>query len=1139
MADQIPVADQSSRDAALDVSQSIIVQAPAGSGKTELLTQRILKLLSLVHDPEEVLAITFTRKAAGEMRDRLLSCLSKASREDRPASAHEARSWDLARKVLEIDSQRGWHIAEHPARLRILTIDALNSALTRQMPLLSKVGAQLDISTTPEVLYAEAATATIELLGSDHPCAADLHVLLAHVDNRAERVIELLAKMLSKREQWLRHILPAQGNDRGRTRLENAIAAMVSSELELLTSAVPPDLLATVHGFATTSAAKLADQGGDSPLQGLIDIPELSNDADSLAAWQALAHLLLTAKDEWRRTWDKRLGFPPGEKDRKADFAELVSRLAEVDGLREMLAVVRSLPETTLKETQWRALRSLITVLPVAAAQLELVFRRYSKVDYTAVSRAALDALGGAQAPTDLALSLDYRIQHILVDEFQDTSASQFELIEQLIAGWTPEDGRTLFCVGDPMQSIYRFREAEVSLFLRAWQEGIGDVALKPVSLSVNFRSQAGIVKWVNQNFPAIMPPRADLQTAAVPFTRSDAFHPASEGDAVVFHPLIDQGPQDEAELVARLVLTHREASPDASIAILVSGRNHLRQIMPALRAAGLLPQAVEIEKLERQRVVHDLVALTRALLHRGDRTAWLAVLRAPWCGLSQEDLHVLASGDARPCIAAALEDEELLAGLTESGARRVTRFKGALWPVLNSAERGAFRDWIEGAWRRLGGPACLTDANELSNAEAFFELLQSLHEGRGLDDPLVLEQRLSKLYASADADADKNLLIMTIHKAKGLQFDVVIVPGLSRLGAEEDRPLLRWTEFPRKGGRTDLVLAPITGSDEDNDKLERYIADLERRRRILERARLLYVAVTRAQEKVHLIAGATTKEQGGERVVKPPDRRSMLDTLWPVASNWLESAAAGSSARSAADAETEVATVGATLFRLPEQWHLPDVPAAVAVTERLQARTVINEDAVSFDWAGQTARHVGTVVHEALRFIAGTGKKHDAKQLAKRAHVRLQELGTRGSDLQEAVRTVVSAIEVSCKDERGSWILFGAHDSARNELALSSVEDGVVHNLILDRTFIDENGVRWIIDYKVGVHEGADKQSFFDQELARYRQQLERYALTMARYEKRPVRTALYFPLYAGWREWDPFVAGVAGRVQEASEVS
>src|SRR5207253_1125382 len=120
--------------------------------------------------------------------------------------------------------------------------------------------------------------------------------------------------------------------------------------------------------------------------------------------------------------------------------------------------------------------------------------------DFTEFAHGALEALGSVDDPSDLLLSLDQKISHVLVDEFQDTSLSQFELLTKLTSGWQEGDGRTLFLVGDPMQSIYRFREAEVSLFLQAKHSGLGSVKLEPIELSTNRRSQEGLAKWFNES---------------------------------------------------------------------------------------------------------------------------------------------------------------------------------------------------------------------------------------------------------------------------------------------------------------------------------------------------------------------------------------------------------------------------------------------------------------------------------------------------------------------------------------------------------------------------------------------------------------------------------------------------------------
>ena len=141
-----PIVDAPQREAALDPRRSFIVQAPAGSGKTGLLIQRFLRLLAVVERPEEILAITFTRKAAAEMRRRVLEALAAAADPSPPANGNDRTTWELARAALERDRARDWQLARNAARLRILTIDALGTSRARQMPVLSRPGARAPAS---------------------------------------------------------------------------------------------------------------------------------------------------------------------------------------------------------------------------------------------------------------------------------------------------------------------------------------------------------------------------------------------------------------------------------------------------------------------------------------------------------------------------------------------------------------------------------------------------------------------------------------------------------------------------------------------------------------------------------------------------------------------------------------------------------------------------------------------------------------------------------------------------------------------------------------------------------------------------------------------------------------------------------
>ncbi len=195
--------DSDARERALDVASSFIVQAPAGSGKTELLTQRFLALLASVERPESVLAITFTRKAAAEMRNRILQALRDVADAERAPLMLE-RTRVLARAVLKADVEREWGLVANPSRLRLQTIDALNQGLARRLPVLSGTGAGLGVEEDARPLYDLAAERLLAHLPGDEPRLAEaVALLLGHLDNNVGKFVSLVAEMLARREAWL------------------------------------------------------------------------------------------------------------------------------------------------------------------------------------------------------------------------------------------------------------------------------------------------------------------------------------------------------------------------------------------------------------------------------------------------------------------------------------------------------------------------------------------------------------------------------------------------------------------------------------------------------------------------------------------------------------------------------------------------------------------------------------------------------------------------------------------------------------------------------------------------------------------------------------------------------------------------
>jgi ATP-dependent helicase/nuclease subunit A len=1109
-------ADQQVRDLALAPGRSFIVQAPAGSGKTELLTQRFLRLLATVQRPEEIIAITFTRKAAGEMRTRIIDALHSGSSATPPAERHRLRGWTLARAALARDQELGWGLLQSPRRLRIETIDALNAWLARQLPLSARLGAAPVVTNDPDPVYLETAREALRSAGEDSGSHAA--ALLAHLGGRFSQAEELIVSLLRSRDHWLGKIV--QSNDSSaqalRARLEKALEHFIEDELERARDSLPAELHAEISHLAAGAAGRVAGNARIATLSGLSQLPR--REANQLMQWQGLAELLLVKSGEWRKRVDKNVGFPAGPSPDKTRMQALLRELAErVDP--EPLGRVRSLPEASYGETRWAILEHLLQLLPVCAAQLMLAFAARGESDYTGIARAALGALGTAEEPTDLALALDCRVSHLLVDEFQDTSQAQVELLAGLMAGWTPGDGRTVFCVGDPMQSIYRFREADVGRFLKAQVSGLGHVPLEGLQLSVNFRSQAGLVDWVSSTFPRIFPPKADMSLGAVPFAPSVPWHEALPGPPVEFTAVPRGDAAAEADAVAAIVTRIRRDEPDASIGILVRGRRHLDQVTPALRAAQVPFQAVDIEPLAEAPAVRDLEALTRALCLRADRTAWLAVLRAPWCGLPLADLAVIA-GARDADLWERLHEPEVLAALSPDGRARTTRLVAALGPALADRGRRPLRRVVEGAWLALGGPAMLEQASDLGDARRFLEFLGGRERHGDLDDPAALAELLCDLYAAPDPGAGDQVQLLTIHKAKGLEFDHVVLPGLDRRAGRDAKHLLRWMEIVREEG-PELILAPVEPLGEEKDDLHRALKELEKRRERLEQDRILYVAMTRARRRLYLVAGIDENDpESGES--PRPEGGSALARLWETLGPAFLAARSRNGIPTLAPAERPAPM----LRRFAAGWELPDLPPAPSWTIP-ETRVQPGGDAVAYDWAAHDSRAIGIVVHRLLQVIANDGaERWDAERLrrvAPLAAAMLAEAGLAGTARDAAQWRCLDALERTLRDPRGRWVLDPRHREAASERRVSGRLDGRLVEGVIDRSFIDNAGVLWIIDYKAGRHEGSELDGFLDREQERYRPQLERYARLLTPEHAGRVRLGLYFPQHAGWREWEP----------------
>jgi ATP-dependent exoDNAse (exonuclease V) beta subunit len=328
----------------------------------------------------------------------------------------------------------------------------------------------------------------------------------------------------------------------------------------------------------------------------------------------------------------------------------------------------------------------------------------------------------------------------------------------------------------------------------------------------------------------------------------------------------------------------------------------------------------------------------------------------------------------------------------------------------------------------------------------------------------------------------------------------------------------------------TNLLLAPIEETGAERDPIYAWIKQLAAEKAAHEDGRVLYVAATRAKQRLHLLGEARIEAENGAQTARQPDARSLLAKLWPVVSDAYQRAAATAPIADAAAGVAAAAVPDQSLRRPAAAWVVPEAPPALAWAAA--GETAQAQDDIEYSWAGETARHVGSVVHRWLQNIAEDELSgwSAARVAAMRAGF-ISELAVRGvvqAQLGAAAERVATALENALADPRGRWLL-GPQRDARNEYRLTVMIDGECRHLVMDRSFTDAGGKLWIVDYKTSGHEGADVEGFLRQEQERYRAQLERYAQALAQDDRAQnnraqgdaVMLGLYFPLLAGWREW------------------
>lgn len=1062
--------DQQARNDATAPDHSVLVRAPAGSGKTGVLLLRLLNCLCRVDEPEFVSAVTFTKKAAAEIRERVIEALLNASDTTyNPSNAHESNIHQSALAVLRHAAKRNWGLLENPQRLRVDTFDSLCAAIVRRLPIESGM-ASIRIADDPKAIYRDAIIglfADIESNTIDTELQGSLSNVLSYAQNRIEQLVPLLSSLIEKRDQW---------DESTQTLDLDAMSAAFASHL----SEVHASLIQTLKAHRFDDAIRITEtMSGESEELAWAAGLSLLTGADAVAGHARLASLLTTegASPALRKSGGitKKIGFPP-----KHPCTEELKALLQawqdshdLGRITDALLALRSLPAPEVP-TQSRALiNDLMRVLQALLGRIERQFSAAGEVDFSQVAARAINAItppAGATSQFVDDLLQEERIEHILVDEMQDTSVNQIRLLSNLTHGWTPGNGRSLFLCGDIQQSIYAFRGTVVSEFDQLVQsQSFGALPLTLLQLQANFRSEPEPVGWVNSVFqntfrdcyaPAVAQKGGSGKITVHPFAASNATSTASQ----------------EAERVADIIEETQAGNANGSIAVLGRTKAGFRALIPVLKQRGIAYAGQDIDLLAQSPAVSDFWALLRAWWHDHDHSCWMSVLRAPFVGLTWDDCLVLsqAEGSLRTVLLSGSADRKL----SEDGKWRAAHLRET-WELVESSPRSVDIRWaVPALWHSLGGAACVTETEKADILRAT-DLLHQHAPGGILRDISALESSAARLFASS---ATAPVELMTIHKSKGLEFDTVIMSGLGEKDTGGDSELFHWERL-----NGELVIAPKPmkgGAGEDTEAVEaffKYIGAMKAAQQSAEVNRLLYVAFTRAKQDLHLVGRANYKDGA----ILPPRRDSLLYRIWDHVSPEFDSATIVEG-DNALDSSCVAVPTRARVLHIPElqlggvavECSMEDGEAAAEITEELSDSNIKD-------------RAVGLAYHEVLQFAAtrGTDVLTAPEKLLPRLRATLLRHNHPLTELDESLSRLIGLLTKTGECKTAQWIL-ERREVEGTEQAIWLTTQGRQQKLIVDRYFV-EGDTCWIIDYKTAAGSG---ESFLAEQTELYRPKMQLY---------------------------------------------
>lgn len=836
-------ADARARRLAVDPLRNVALEASAGTGKTRVLVDRYVRLLEAGVAPRNILAITFTRKAAAEMRQRVMATLRERHREG------------------GITAARWREIRDAFGDISISTIDAFCLSLLHEFPLEAGVDPGFDLADETETpRFIEASLDTALAIGRAISLEdSDVALLFTELGEPRLRkaLTALLDRRLVARDALNRFV-------RGRDISVDIACARLAQALQAAVSSIGGGEARAVDAFVASGPAVPGFELLAREVRQVMSPPDLPP-ARLRGLLDRLSDLVLTQKGEPRKR-------PAHTKAQFRSAADYERHRVIVFGLGPHVQAAIEVFRRDLNLVLARGVRRLFAI---AQDEYRRTLDKHGVLDFADLLERTLTLVGHMEEFSRSRYRLESRYEHVLVDEFQDTSRAQWRLVRELVRAWTAGEGLShgpippsIFIVGDRKQSIYGFRDAEVSVLDAAAEfiEALRPEAPARAAITRSFRSVRELLQFVNDVGEAIekVPDRAD----AFRYAESDAFptldDTPSEPSAIGVITADTDAAQAEivAGEIARLLSDGtivrdrqtgvRRAIGPGDIGILFRTRESHTLFEAALARRGVRYYVYKGLGFFDAEEVKDVLALVSYLADPASNLRAAALMRSRILHVSDEGLKRLAPG-----LAAALTGELPAAAalLAPDDRDRLMLARGAVAGWIDDADQIPPADIIdrvlaESAYAvEIAGPGFAQARENLKKIRGLIRRIQN----RGYATLGRLADYFAGLAAGGDEsnaiiDAADAVNLMTVHAAKGLEFPVVFIVNIGK-GSGGSHQDIRISPAPFAGDDDDAGGEPLVSISDHQTAVDRDEDEKEHE----ETKRLLYVALTRARDRLYL----------------------------------------------------------------------------------------------------------------------------------------------------------------------------------------------------------------------------------------------------------------------------------------------